>query len=128
MVRGHMTTDIKGPAVIHCSAGVGRTGTYITVDYLIQCVRDMALDEEVDIFAWVLQMRNYRTNMVQAMNQYSFLHDVLKVLVEKKEHLMQENEDDGLLYMNQTYENKAFDESEDLYENTKLSDQLSTEL
>ncbi|KAJ8314690.1 hypothetical protein KUTeg_006840 [Tegillarca granosa] len=109
-------------------AGVGRTGTYITVDYLIQCVRDMALDEEVDIFAWVLQMRNYRTNMVQAMNQYSFLHDVLKVLVEKKEHLMQENEDDGLLYMNQTYENKAFDESEDLYENTKLNDQPSTEL
>lgn len=128
LVRGHITPDIKGPAIIHCSAGVGRTGTYISVDYLIQCVRDMALDEEVDIFAWVLQMRNYRTNMVQVMNQYSFIHDALKVLVERKERMMQEDEEDGLLYVNQTYENKAFDESEDLYENTKHGDQPLTEL
>lgn len=47
------------------SAGVGRTGTYITIDYLLQFVRDHDLGQSVDIFAWVVQMRKNRVSMVQ---------------------------------------------------------------
>jgi protein tyrosine phosphatase len=44
------------------SAGVGRTGTFIAVDYLLQHIKD---HDEVDIFNFVLEMRNNRLNMVQ---------------------------------------------------------------
>lgn len=47
------------------SAGVGRTGTFITVDYLMQYVEDHDLSSQVDIFDWVIQMRDHRTTMVQ---------------------------------------------------------------
>ena len=44
------------------SAGVGRTGTFIAVDHLLQHIRD---HEEIDIYTLVLEMRNNRCNMVQ---------------------------------------------------------------
>jgi hypothetical protein len=53
----------KMSEVIFCySAGVGRTGTFIAVDYLLQHIKD---HDEVDIFNLVLEMRNNRLNMVQ---------------------------------------------------------------
>ena len=44
------------------SAGVGRTGTFIAVDRLLQHIRD---HDEVDVYSVILDMRNYRCNMVQ---------------------------------------------------------------
>ncbi|KAF6031430.1 hypothetical protein EB796_010255 [Bugula neritina] len=44
------------------SAGVGRTGTYIAVDRLLQCIQD---HDEIDIFNLVMEIREYRCRMVQ---------------------------------------------------------------
>lgn len=44
------------------SAGVGRTGTFIAVDYLMQHVRT---SDVIDIYNYVMKMRNNRPNMVQ---------------------------------------------------------------
>lgn len=44
------------------SAGVGRTGTFIAVDYLMQHVRT---SDVIDIYSYVMEMRNNRPNMVQ---------------------------------------------------------------
>lgn len=44
------------------SAGVGRTGTFIAVDYLMQHVRT---SDVIDIYSYVMKMRNNRPNMVQ---------------------------------------------------------------
>lgn len=67
------------------SAGVGRTGTYITIDYLLQFVRDHDLGQSVDIFAWVVQMRKNRVSMVQV--DVSFISIIvwkkIKILVHK---------------------------------------------
>ncbi|OXB57581.1 hypothetical protein ASZ78_008290, partial [Callipepla squamata] len=52
----------KGPMIIHCSAGVGRTGTFIALDRLLQHIRD---HEFVDILGLVSDMRSYRMSMVQ---------------------------------------------------------------
>ena len=45
-----------------CSAGVGRTGTLITIYSMIKMIEDV---EEVDVFNYVLKMRSQRTYMVQ---------------------------------------------------------------
>ena len=44
------------------SAGVGRTGTFIALDRLLQHIRD---HEFVDILGLVSEMRSYRMSMVQ---------------------------------------------------------------
>ena len=49
-----------------CSAGVGRTGTFIALDFLMQFVNDHSLDDEVDIYNLVLNMRHNRPHMVQS--------------------------------------------------------------
>uniref|UniRef100_A0A673KA08 Phosphatidylinositol phosphatase PTPRQ-like n=1 Tax=Sinocyclocheilus rhinocerous TaxID=307959 RepID=A0A673KA08_9TELE len=65
--RGHDNTTI----VVHCSAGVGRTGVFIALDHLIQHVRD---HDFVDIYGLVAELRSERMCMVQNLAQYMFLH------------------------------------------------------
>jgi len=45
-----------------CSAGVGRTGTFILIDRLLQHIQH---ESTVDIFGTILEMRGYRSNMIQ---------------------------------------------------------------
>ncbi|CAK9290715.1 unnamed protein product [Gordionus sp. m RMFG-2023] len=69
----------SGPSIIHCSAGVGRTGTFIALDSMIEMGRDKG---EIDLFNYLMKMRNQRCNMVQSPEQYEFLYDsILESLV-----------------------------------------------
>ncbi|XP_071082306.1 receptor-type tyrosine-protein phosphatase epsilon-like isoform X2 [Haliotis cracherodii] len=60
-----------GPIIVHCSAGVGRTGTYIGLDILMN---EALVEEKLNFFMTVLNMRENRLNMVQTQGQYKFLH------------------------------------------------------
>ncbi|CAL1528918.1 unnamed protein product, partial [Lymnaea stagnalis] len=51
-----------GPIVTHCSAGVGRSGTFIVLDHILQLIRE---HDEVDIFSLVYKLRKERVLMVQ---------------------------------------------------------------
>ncbi|XP_046869798.1 receptor-type tyrosine-protein phosphatase C isoform X2 [Hypomesus transpacificus] len=64
----------SGPIVIHCSAGVGRTGTYISIDAMME-----GLDSEgrVDIYGFVVGLRRQRSLMVQVEAQYILIHQAL---------------------------------------------------
>ncbi|XP_062599288.1 receptor-type tyrosine-protein phosphatase T-like, partial [Saccostrea cucullata] len=64
----------KGPMVVHCSAGIGRTGTFIALDVLIQQAKESGF---IDVFRCVETLRRQRVNMVQTLEQYIFLHDAL---------------------------------------------------
>ncbi|XP_060560020.1 receptor-type tyrosine-protein phosphatase kappa-like [Ruditapes philippinarum] len=65
---------LGGPIIVHCSAGVGRTGTYIGLDILTQEGKEKG---SVDVFDCVNRMRHQRVNMVQTAEQYKFLHKAL---------------------------------------------------
>ncbi|XP_060585328.1 receptor-type tyrosine-protein phosphatase alpha-like [Ruditapes philippinarum] len=65
---------LGGPVIAHCSAGVGRTGTYIALDILTEEGKDLG---SVDVFNCVNKMRGQRVNMVQTGEQYMFLHKAL---------------------------------------------------
>ena len=61
------------PIVAHCSAGVGRSGTFIALDRILQGIRKY---DVVDIFGIVYEMRKERVWMVQTEQQYICIHQV----------------------------------------------------
>ncbi|XP_053387666.1 cell death abnormality protein 1-like [Mercenaria mercenaria] len=67
-------TDLHGPILVHCSAGIGRTGTYISIDSLVQ---EGEAEGGVDIYACVRNLREHRVNMVQTAGQYQYLHNAV---------------------------------------------------
>ena len=66
--------EASGPLVVHCSAGVGRTGAYIAIDSQMERIR---VEQTVDVFGHVLQMRQQRNSMVQTEEQYIFIYEAL---------------------------------------------------
>lgn len=66
--------DNNGPAVVHCSAGVGRTGTLLALDIGIQSL--LQGDTKIDILRIVSTLRQDRPGMVQTREQYKFIHQV----------------------------------------------------
>ena len=71
MLREELSSK-GGVGLIHCSAGVGRTGTMLALNKIIEDIDAGA--EKVDIFNTVLNLRSERVLMVQKLTQYEFLY------------------------------------------------------
>ncbi|XP_006942926.4 receptor-type tyrosine-protein phosphatase V-like isoform X1 [Felis catus] len=67
-------TQGTGPILVHCSAGVGRTGTFVALSRLLQQLEE---EQAVDVFNAVYALRLYRPLMIQTPTQYIFLHNCL---------------------------------------------------
>ncbi|XP_071511212.1 receptor-type tyrosine-protein phosphatase kappa-like [Diadema antillarum] len=66
--------DRARPMLVHCSAGAGRTGTFLTLYNMLCMMRETG---KVDIFGFVNQMRENRIEMIQTQDQYVFIYNAL---------------------------------------------------
>ncbi|CAI7793887.1 unnamed protein product [Closterium sp. NIES-53] len=67
----------SGPFVIHCSAGIGRTGAYCVVDHAVRRVLQGDLSA-LNMAATVLLLRQQRAGMVQTKEQYRFCYTAVR--------------------------------------------------
>ncbi|XP_060132119.1 receptor-type tyrosine-protein phosphatase eta [Zootoca vivipara] len=93
----------SSPTLVHCSAGVGRTGTFIAIDRLIH---QMEMENTVDVYGAVYELRMHRSLMVQTEDQYVFLNqcvlDIIKSQKDKKTDLIYQNTNAMAIYENFT--------------------------
>uniref|UniRef100_A0A336L4J4 protein-tyrosine-phosphatase n=1 Tax=Culicoides sonorensis TaxID=179676 RepID=A0A336L4J4_CULSO len=74
------------PLVVHCSAGVGRTGTFIALDIIMQKIKE---EKRLNIYEIVKQLRMQRVKMVQTPGQYIYLYKCVYELMIKEKNWTQ---------------------------------------
>ncbi|XP_054731113.1 tyrosine-protein phosphatase corkscrew isoform X2 [Anastrepha obliqua] len=77
-----------GPICVHCSAGIGRTGTFIVIDMILDQIDRYGLDTEIDIQRTIQMLRSQRSGLVQTEAQYKFVYyavqHYIQTLVQRK--------------------------------------------
>nr|CAB3265277.1 tyrosine-protein phosphatase non-receptor type 11-like [Phallusia mammillata] len=92
-----------GPVIVHCSAGIGRSGTFIVIDIILDIIRQQGLDCEIDVQRTIQMVRSQRSGMVQTEAQYQFVYVAVKQHIEtltKRMEAEQMNKGKGREYIN----------------------------
>ena len=76
-VKQHRKRE-QAPLLVHCSAGVGRSGTFISLYNLLEAV---SAGDPISIYRIVNEMREHRPQMVQTFNQYKFIYLALLEMI-----------------------------------------------
>jgi len=74
-------TERELPICVHCSAGIGRTGTFIAIR---MCITNWLVGEKVDIFQTVKHLRDQRQGSVQTKEQYRFIYVAVEDVIYEK--------------------------------------------
>ncbi|XP_042225422.1 phosphatidylinositol phosphatase PTPRQ-like [Homarus americanus] len=112
-IRSTMPTN-GDHLLVHCSAGVGRTGTFIGLWNLIDEADADTTTEYVNIKQTVMKMRKRRPIMVQSTEQFLYLTKCISAYLEAPHLWAKQQEDD-----NHIYDNGAFEDNDDpIYVNT----------
>jgi len=72
---------VDKPIVVHCSAGIGRTGTFVAIH---MCLQKDLQGEEINISKTVRSLREQRLGMIQSEEQYFFVYTVVHEILRDK--------------------------------------------
>lgn len=71
------------PVLVHCSAGMGRTGTLIALYHMIKVTQALKKNARISVFGTVRRLREQRWGMVQTKDQYDFLYRFMEHWINK---------------------------------------------
>jgi len=77
--RGN-TKQTNGPVIVHCSAGIGRSGTFISINIHMAKIERFGSDPSlinINVKESVVELRRQRKGMVQTLDQYLFIYKVI---------------------------------------------------
>ncbi|XP_031785909.1 tyrosine-protein phosphatase corkscrew isoform X1 [Nasonia vitripennis] len=112
---GGQNSSSVGPILVHCSAGIGRTGTFIVIDMILDQIKRHGLDCEIDIQRTIQRVRSQRSGMVQTEAQYKFVYLAVLHYIETVSQRMQAEQKSlqmGREYTNIRYKSEAINSSE----------------
>ncbi|ULT93028.1 hypothetical protein L3Y34_002898 [Caenorhabditis briggsae] len=70
----YIVRSAQGPVTVHCSAGIGRTGTFVAIEACLQILTD---GKELDLLATCKALRNSRAGSIQVDIQYMTLVQII---------------------------------------------------
>lgn len=73
----------QAPLLVHCSAGCGRTGAIVAIDFVWTLLEHGRFDETFSLYDLICNLREQRMSMVQTADQYALVNKVLKTLCEE---------------------------------------------
>ncbi|XP_059621879.1 tyrosine-protein phosphatase corkscrew isoform X2 [Phlebotomus argentipes] len=81
-----------GPICVHCSAGIGRTGTFIVIDMILDQIIREGVETEIDIQRTIQMVRSQRSGMVQTEAQYKFVYYAVQHYIQTLFHVRKAQE------------------------------------
>ncbi|CAN9513728.1 unnamed protein product [Ophioblennius macclurei] len=112
----------SGPMIIHCSAGIGRTGTIVVIDMITETIDSIGIDCDIDIPKYIQMVREQRSGMVQTEAQYKFIYLAVSEYIQTTKakdcaYLETDTEYGNLKFKHQPASRKVSKNKEEVYQN-----------
>ncbi|KAK5966098.1 Tyrosine-protein phosphatase [Trichostrongylus colubriformis] len=80
-----IVSRFRGPIIVHCSAGIGRTGSIVLIQHAMELLHRPA--PLLEIREYLIELRKQRNNSIQTEHQYLYVHQVLLQYLNRARYL-----------------------------------------